>query len=221
MKCLEYQNKEVLIMGQSTNEIRIHEKKVINKWIPILVNMNYKGGKACELCLYCEYSSWEYESAMSKIFSWWGVMDSLGGLSQYSIDSNNRRMRDMENYKGELPQSTLPISLKILTKIKSLDDYNVEFDVLSSNELSEYVIDIDTDFEMDEKDFEYNKQVEEKIVDTISPIIDKKISSINKKDFSLLSSVIFNTKWLVKSYRMKDKKTISVTLSYGLIRNNG
>lgn len=220
MKCLEYQNKEVLIMGQSTNEIRIHEKKVINKWIPILVNMNYKGGKACELCLYCEYSSCEYESAMRKIFSWWGVMYNLGGLGLYDI--HRKHEEEMRNYKGELPQSTLPISLKILTKIKSLDHYNVEFDVLSSNELSEYVIDIDTDFEMDEKDFEYNKQVEEKIVDTISPIIDKKISSIIKKDLSLLSPpVVFNTKWLVKSYRMKDKKTISVTLSYGLIRNNG
>lgn len=207
-------------MGQSTNEIRIHEKKVINKWIPILVNMNYKGGKACELCLYCEYSSCEYESAMRKIFSWWGVMYNLGGLGLYDI--HRKHEEEMRNYKGELPQSTLPISLKILTKIKSLDHYNVEFDVLSSNELSEYVIDIDTDFEMDEKDFEYNKQVEEKIVDTISPIIDKKISSIIKKDLSLLSPpVVFNTKWLVKSYRMKDKKTISVTLSYGLIRNNG
>ena len=109
--------------------------------------------------------------------------------------------------------------------MEKLNDFNVDFNVLSDNEVTEYVIDINTDFEMDEKDFEYNEEVGKTIINSISSILDKKISSIigNKSVLNtiVLNTIVFNTKWLVKSYKMKDKKTISVTLSYGLIKNNG
>ena len=198
--------------------INTYERRTINKWMPLLFNLNYKGNKYCELCLYCEYSSWEYENTMRKIFSWWGTMHNLGGVGLFEV--YDKQQQEMKNYKGEVPQNSLSLSLKILTKMEKLNDFNVDFNVLSDNEVTEYVIDINTDFEMDEKDFEYNEEVGKTIINSISSILDKKISSIigNK---SVLNTIVFNTKWLVKSYKMKDKKTISVTLSYGLIKNNG
>lgn len=142
--------------------------KILDKWKPIIDSTGYTGNKTEQLAEYAE-AHCKFHATQSYAYN-----EIYNGISEYG-------------------ESTLPIALKILTKVNNLNLDNVKFTSDESSVLKDYIV--STELRTDIFPFESEDRILGILITDAIGIINKLIGNLNIDN----KQITFNTTCLVRS----------------------